>query len=118
MIKKRYASMNKFRKRAFAAALATAVASTSFNIGSLAVNAGTSARGRVIVEFEELPEDIADQTLPIGGKKSDINFPENLEVLLYSEEAESEERTDRLKKLDNEEPATVTRRENGSEAPT
>lgn len=118
MIKKRYASMNKFRKRAFAAALATAVASTSFNIGSLAVNAGTSARGRVIVEFEELPEDIADQTLPIGGKKSDINFPENLEVLLYSEEAESEERTDRLEKLDNEEPATVTRRENGSEAPT
>lgn len=118
MIKKRYASMNKFRKRAFAAALATAVASTSFNIGSLAVNAGTSARGRVIVEFEELPEDIADQTLPIGGKKSDINFPENLEVLLYSEEAESEERTDRLEKLDNEEPATVTRREDVSEAPT
>lgn len=56
------------------------------------MNAGTSARGRVIVAFEELPEDVAEQTLPIGGKKSDLNLPEELDVLLYSEDAEKEDR--------------------------
>ncbi|MCR5410326.1 MAG: hypothetical protein K6E90_05015, partial [Lachnospiraceae bacterium] len=88
MIKEKWSSMNKLRKRAFAVTLATAVASTSFNIGSIAVNAGTSARGRVIVAFEELPEDIAEQTLPIGGSRSDLNFPEELDVVLYSEDKE------------------------------
>ena len=53
----RWSRMNKGRKRAFAIALATAVASTTLNVGSIAANAGTSARGRVIVAFEELPED-------------------------------------------------------------
>ena len=94
MIRNRLSRMNKFRKRAFAAALATAVVSTSLNIGSIAASAGTSARGRVIVAFDELPEDVADQTLPIGGKKSDINFPDELNVLLYSEDADREEQED------------------------
>ena len=98
MIRNRWTRMNKIRKRAFAVTLATAVVSTSLNIGSIAANAGTSARGRVIVAFEELPEDIADQTLPIGGSKSDINFPEDLEVLLYSEDSAKDDKKDGSRK--------------------
>ena len=58
--------MNKFRKRTFAVALTTAILSTSINVGSIAVNAGTSARGRVIVAFEDLPDEIAYQTVPLN----------------------------------------------------
>ena len=88
----RWSRMNKGRKRAFAIALATAVASTTLNVGSIAANAGTSARGRVIVAFEELPEEIAEQTLPIGSRKSDIDFPEELDVLLYSDDPDADDR--------------------------
>ena len=125
MFRDRFSRMNKFRKRAFAVALATAVASTSFNIGSIAVNAGTSARGRVIVAFEELPEDVAEQTLPIGGKKSDLNLPEELDVLLYSEDAEKEDRkketvskdrTDDAAETPTESPADEKQSEGATEA--
>lgn len=128
MIKQRWNEMTKFRKRVFALTLATAVVSTSFNVGSFVVNAGTSARGRVIVGFEELPEDIANQTIPIGAKKNDINFPDELEVVLYSEEDESEETTrerkeekeeatEHVEKL-KEETATETKeKEKSTEAP-
>lgn len=125
MIRDRFSRMNKFRKRAFAVALATAVASTSFNIGSLAANAGTSARGRVIVAFEELPGDIVEQTLPIGGKKTDLNLPEELDVLLYSEEAEKEgrkketvskDRTDDAAETPTESPADEKQSEGATEA--
>lgn len=107
MIKQRWNAMNKYKKRCFAVALATAVVSTSFNIGSFAANAGTSARGRVIVGYEELPEEIADQKLPIGSTKDDISFPKDLEVVLYSEEEEeteerSEEPSEGVRKLDDE----------------
>ena len=107
MIKQRWNAMNKYKKRCFAVALATAVVSTSFNIGSFAANAGTSARGRVIVGYEELPEEIADQKLPIGSTKDDISFPKDLEVVLYSEEEEeteerSEEASEGVRKLDDE----------------
>ena len=108
MFRDRFSRMNKFRKRAFAVALATAVASTSFNIGSIAANAGTSARGRVIVAFEELPGDIGEQTLPIGGKKTDLNLPEELDVLLYSEEAEKEGRKKETVSKDRTVDATET----------
>lgn len=128
MIKQRWNEMTKFRKRVFALTLATAVVSTSFNVGSFVVNAGTSARGRIIVGFEELPEDIANQTVPIGAKKNDINFPDELEVVLYSEEDESEETTrerkeekeeatEHVEKL-KEETATETKeKEKSTEAP-
>ena len=125
MFRDRFSRMNKFRKRAFAVALATAVASTSFNIGSIAANAGTSARGRVIVAFEELPEDVAEQTLPIGGKKSDLNLPEELDVLLYSEDAEKEDRkketvskdrTDDAAETPTESPADEKQSEGATEA--
>ena len=125
MFRDRFSRMNKFRKRAFAVALATAVASTSFNIGSIAANAGTSARGRVIVAFEELPGDIVEQTLPIGGKKTDLNLPEELDVLLYSEEAEKEgrkketvskDRTDDATETPTESPADEKQSEGATEA--
>jgi hypothetical protein len=103
----RWSRMNKGRKRAFAIALATAVASTTLNVGSIAANAGTSARGRVIVAFEDLPEDVAEQTLPVGGKKSDINFPEELEVLLYNDDVETEDNKEN-KKTRKKKTVTVT----------
>ena len=120
MIRNRFSRMNKFRKRAFAAALATAVISTSLNIGSIAVSAGTSARGRVIVAFEELTEDVADQTLPIGGKKSDINFPDELDVLLYSEDADRDEQEDEEPRdsTDIREQEDETPSDNSSEEPS
>ena len=86
MFKNRWNRMNKFRKRTFAIALSTAIVSTSLNIGSIAANAGTSARGRVIVAFEDLPDEIAYQTVPIGGSRVDVTFPTELNVLLLSSE--------------------------------
>ena len=58
MFKEQFSKMSAFRKRAFAVALSAAVVSTSFNVGAYAVEGGSSANGRVITAFEELPEDI------------------------------------------------------------
>ncbi|MCR4589936.1 MAG: hypothetical protein K5668_03885, partial [Lachnospiraceae bacterium] len=87
MIKSKWKKLSSIRKKAFAVTLATAVVSTTLNIGSFVVNADTSARGRIITAFEELTDDIAYQELPVGSKLKDIKFPEDLRVTLYSEES-------------------------------
>ncbi len=84
--------MNVHRKRVFAVALAVAVAGTSFNVAGLAVNAGVSKNGRVITEFERLPDEIAYQYLPVGSSEADINFPDEMTVYVYSD-SETEEET-------------------------
>ena len=56
MFKEQFSKMSAFRKRAFAVALSAAVVSTSFNVGAYAVEGGSSANGRVITAFEELPD--------------------------------------------------------------
>lgn len=116
MFKDRWNSMNSFRRRVFAVSLAAAVATTTLNVGSLAVEASNNVRGREIVAFEALPEDVADQKLPIGGKKSDLNLPDELDVLLYTEEAEEEESSEGVQKL--EEDTTIAPAERPSEQPS
>ncbi len=91
MFKEQFSKMSAFRKRAFAVALSAAVVSTSFNVGAYAVEGGSSANGRVITAFEELPEDILYQNLPVGAKESDINFPKELNITLYSDTEEKTE---------------------------
>ena len=116
MIKNRFTEMSRARKRAFALTLAVAVAGTSFNVASIATEASNSREGRVITSFEELPEDIAHQYLPIGSEYADIEFPEELGVFLYStkdtekdkkkEKREKEERRSGEKKEEEDEEET------------
>ena len=91
MFNRKWKNLSPVRKKAFAVALTAAVVSNTLNIGSVIVNADTSARGRVITSFEELPDDIAYQFLEVGSEESDIVFPDELNVTLYSLEDEKEE---------------------------
>ncbi|MBQ9550434.1 MAG: hypothetical protein IJU87_06445, partial [Lachnospiraceae bacterium] len=59
--------------------------STSISISRFAVSADTDETERVITSFEELSKEIAYQTVPVGGSEKDIKFPEELNVVLYSE---------------------------------
>ena len=91
MLGKKWKNLSSLRKKAFAVALSTAVVSSTLNIGSYVVSADSSLEGRVITAFEELPEEIAYQYLPVGAPESDINFPDRLNVTIYSEDPEEEE---------------------------
>ncbi len=90
MLKEQFLRMNKTRKRLFAGAMSLALISTSLNIGTFAVEAGSDKEGRYITAFEELPEDIRYQYLPIGAEEFEINFPDELNVTIYSEKEEEE----------------------------
>jgi len=106
MFKNKWRKLSSFRKKAFAAALSVAVASSTLNVGSYIVNADTSVNGRVITSFEELPEDISYQYLPVGSKKKDIVFPDELKVTLYSDEETGEEGSTEESKEREEEAST------------
>ena len=145
MVKNRFTRMSRARKSAFALTLAVAVAGTSFNVASIATEASNSREGRVITSFEELPEDIAHQYLPVGAVYSDIEFPEELGIYLYStkdtekegkkdrkeerpskkkdkEEKEGEDKEesseDPVKENSGEDSSGITPKEPGSEAPS
>ena len=94
MIRERFSRMSKFRRRTCAILMAVAVAGTSFDVASIATEASSSKEGRVITAFEELPEDIAHQYVPIGAKQNDIEFPDKLNVMLYTESETDEEPTE------------------------
>ena len=91
MLKEKILGMSKLRKRIFAGAMATALISTSINLGSLAVEAGSSKNGRTVVAFEELPDEILYQYLPIGSEEFEIDFPDELNVTVYSDETDEDE---------------------------
>ncbi len=91
MLKGRWNRMNAHRKKVFAAGLAVAVACTSFNVASFAVNAEGSKDPGVITAFEELEDDVAYQYLPVGAHESDIEFPIDLKVKVYSPKENPEE---------------------------
>ena len=91
MLKGRWDRMNAHRKKVFAAGLAVAVACTSFNVASFAVNAEGSKDPGVITAFEELEDDVAYQYLPVGAHESDIEFPIDLKVKVYSPKEKPEE---------------------------
>ena len=90
MMRDKWNGFSKLRKRLFAGTLAVAVLSTSFGIGS-AVNADSSENGRVVVAFAALPEEIAWQELPLKSSEADIRFPDELDVIIYSESEEINE---------------------------
>ncbi|MCR4657911.1 MAG: hypothetical protein K5770_17060 [Lachnospiraceae bacterium] len=94
MLKDKWKSLSSLRKRLFALTLAVAVLSTSISIGYFAVNADTDPTERVITSFEKLPEEIAYQTVPVGGSEKDIDFPKELKVILYSETETSGDKTE------------------------
>ncbi len=60
--------------------------------GTMLVSGSTDKTGRAITAFDELDEEIAYQTVKVGGSEEDIVFPEELSCTLYSfEENEDEE---------------------------
>ncbi len=117
MFKKKWNKLSSFRKKAFAAALSAAVISSTLNIGGYVVNAGTSVNGRVIASFEELPEDVEYQYLPVGSTRRDIVFPEELKVILYSDEDEvAGETGNDLREKRKDEEASEEQKERKEEA--
>ncbi len=114
MLGKKWKNLSSLRKKAFAVALSTAVVSSTLNIGSYVVSADSSLEGRVITAFEELPEEIAYQYLPIGAPESDISFPDELNVTIYSEDPEEEEPSEE-EESSEEEPSSEEEEESSSE---
>ncbi len=124
MLKKKWNSLSSLRKKAFTVTLATAVVSSTLNIGSYVVSADSSMEGRYITAFEELPDDVAYQFIPVGAPESDIYFPDELNVTLYSEEAEEEEPSEEREeekeeeKKEEEKEEEPSGEESGEETPT
>ena len=72
-------------KRFLSLGLAALLAGTTTQTGTLAAYALTASNARTsvlarspIIAFEELPEDIRMQDLPVGAEESEICFPDTL----------------------------------------
>ena len=90
MIVERFRSLGKGLKRVCAGLLITSVACTATGIGTIFVEADDIRTEQTleIADFQELPEDIAYQELPVGSYESDIEFPTSLVVTVRTIERE------------------------------
>ena len=115
MLKEQFLKMNKTRKRLFAGALSVALISTSLNIGTYVAEGADDKNGKVITAFEELPENIAYQYLPIGSEEFEIEFPDELNVTIYSNKGEEEEEKEEKEEEKEEEESRETEEQESSE---
>ena len=93
------------RKRILVMGLTVAMVANTVDLSALSVSAKTdeSETGKTtIVSFEELSNDITEQTLPIGALESDIKFPTSLTVTVEKTTQADE------KEADDEEDASET----------
>ena len=103
MLKEQCTKMNRTRKRLFAGALSVALISTSLNIGTYVAEGADDKNGKYITAFEELPEDVLYQYLPIGSEEFDIEFPDELNVTIYSDREEDKEKSEEKEDTDESE---------------
>ena len=95
------AELKKKGKRILAVALAVLMVNSVVDYSGIAmvsVRAAASTEtengGKLITAFESLPDTVREQTLPIGAKESDINFPTSLTVTIMSGNTKDEKITE------------------------